>query len=101
MISGEWRGYTLELDAHCFRATANHSVQFGYTAVIDGIELSVNTNHIEREWREVRKVLEFLPASRYQEKLNREVFRLLYFAGHPMEELPYIFLERMAATMRR
>ena len=101
LISDEWRGYTRELDAYYFRATVNHSVEFGYTAVVDGIELSVNTNHIEREWREVRKVVEFLPATRYQEKLNCEVFRLLYFAGRPKEELPFIFLEKMAETMRR
>ena len=99
LISDEWRGYTQELAQHYYRATVNHSVEFGYTAIVDGVEISINTNHIEREWREVRKAVEFLPASRYQEKLNREVFLLLFFAGHLKEELPFIFLENMAASM--
>ena len=99
LISDEWRGYTQELAQHYYRATVNHSVEFGYTAFVDGVEISINTNHIEREWREVRKAVEFLPASRFQEKLNREVFLLLFFAGHLKEELPFIFLENMAASM--
>ena len=99
LISDEWRGYSRELARDYFRATVNHSVEFGYTAVVDGVEISINTNHIEREWREVREAVEFLPASRYQEKLNQEVFRLLFFAGRPKEELPYNFLEKMAASM--
>ena len=98
LISDEWRGYTQELAQDYYRATVNHSVEFGYTAIVDGVEMSINTNHIEREWPEVRKEVEFLHASRYQEKLNREVFRLLFFAGHPKEELPYI-LEKMAVSI--
>ena len=99
LISDEWRGYSSELEPLYYRATVNHSVQCGYTAIVNGQEISINTNHIEREWREVRKVLEFLPPKEYQSKLNQEVFRLLYFRGRPKTELPYIFLEKMAELM--
>ena len=100
MVSDCWAGYSQELEQFYYRATVNHSEQFGYTAFVNGQLLNVNTNHIEREWREVRKVVEYLPVHLYQERLNQEVFRLLFFAGRPREELPYNFLEKMAETMR-
>ena len=100
LISDEWRGYSRELEPLYYQAKVNHSVEYAYTAIVDGQEISINTNHIEREWREVRKVLEFLPTSEYQSKLNQEVFRLLYFRGREQTELPYIFLEKMAQAKR-
>ena len=57
LISDCWAGYTSELDEFYLRERVNHSDEFAHFAVVDGLELSANTNHIEREWREVREVL--------------------------------------------
>ena len=99
LVSDEWRGYTRELDQDYTRLTINHSVQFGNTITINGQLFSINTNHIEREWVEIRKIVKNIPEDAYDAKLNKEMFRLMYFNHHPLEERPFIFLEKLAATM--
>ena len=99
LISDEWRGYSRELARDYVRLTINHSVQYGYTVNFNGQRLSVNTNHIEREWVEVRKILKNIPEDRYNKKLDEEVFRMLYFKRCRIHERPFIFLEKMAETM--
>ena len=66
------------------------------TAIVDGREVDVNTNHIEREWREVRKVLENRTLESYKPQLNNEIFRLLFLAGKPEEEHGLIVMKKMA-----
>ena len=101
LISDEWKGYTRELEEAYFPAKVNHSVRYAQWGVVDGVEMSINTNHIEREWREVRKVLAYVPASEYPAKLNKEVFRLLYLAGCPREERAFVFLKTMAELAKQ
>ena len=100
LLSDEWKGYGSELDQYYFRATVNHSKQFGRFAVVNGKEISVNTNHIEREWREVRKVLQCHQAEMFKEVLNREIFRHLFLAGKDKKEWPNIFLRKMAEVAK-
>ena len=38
---------------------------------------------------------------RYMLEFEREVFRMLYFNGHPLEERPFIFLEKMAQSAHK
>ena len=95
LISDEWKGYTSDLHGDYTVLSVNHSKEFGRYIVIDGVVLPVNTNHIEREWREVRKVVECRGLEAYAEQLNREIFRLLFFRDCPIEERPFIFLEKM------
>ena len=54
------------------------------------------TNHIEREWVEIRKVLAHISPEFYQAYLNKEIFRLLYLAGKDDDEKPYIFMQKTA-----
>ena len=95
LISDEWRGYTSDLHEDYTVLSVNHSKEFGRYVVLDGTIVPVNTNHIEREWREVRKVVTCRGLDRYAEQLNREIFRLLFFRDRPIEERPFIFLEKM------
>ena len=101
LISDEWKGYSRELERENVRATVNHFRMYGYGAIVDGVEMSVNTNHIEREWREVRKAIAYVPATEFPDQLSREVFRLQFFGRLPKRELPYIFLEKMAESVQR
>ena len=96
LISDEWRGYTQELEQYDICPKINHSQQFSRFDTVDGVEMNINANHIEREWVEVRKVLRRQNSAAYDDKLNKEIFRLLYFAGKPVEEQAYIFLKKMA-----
>ena len=99
MVRDEWRGYTRQLDNDYTRLCVNHSVEFGHTITLNGQLFSINTNHIEREWVEIRKIVKNLPEEAYEAKLNKEIFRLMYFNHHPLQEHPFIFLEKLAETM--
>ena len=100
LISDEWKGYTRVLEQDYTRLTINHSVEYGHTIDFNGQQISVNTNHIEREWVEVRKLVKNIPEDRYNEKLAKEIFRLMYFNRCPVKERPFIFLQKMAQTMK-
>ena len=50
---------------------------YGFTVTINGQLVSVNTNHIERELVEVRKLVKHNPEDKYKAKLEKEVFRLM------------------------
>lgn len=95
LISDEWKGYSSELDEDYKRATVNHSKEYGHKEVIGGVEVLINTNHIEREWREVRKVLENRQFSQFSSQLNKEAFRLMFLSNHPKKEWLRIFLEKI------
>ena len=99
-ISDEWKGYTRVLEQDYIRLTINHSVEYGHTIDFNGQQISVNTNHIEREWVEVRKLVKNIPEDRYNEKLAKEIFRLMYFNRCPVKERPFIFLQKKAQTMK-
>ena len=96
LVSDEWRGYSRALDEFYIRAKVNHKRMFSYFAVVDGMEMKVNTNHIEREWREVRKVLACKATKRYKDEMNKEIFRLMFLAGKPVNEQAYILMKKMA-----
>ena len=56
LISDCWRGYTDLLDDHYTHCTVNHSVEYGYTAVVGDVTIPINTNHIEVSgWRSARR----------------------------------------------
>ena len=81
LISDSWRGYTAflqRMDTHC---VVNHSVEYGKTAVVGGVTLRINTNHIEREWVEVRKALRRKPFRTYRAGLMRESYRQWFLSG--------------------
>ena len=44
LISDEWKGYTRELEEAYFPAKVNHSVRYAQWGVVDGVEMSINTN---------------------------------------------------------
>ena len=96
LISDGWKGYTDELEQHYFRDVVEHKTEFAHKAVVDGKEINSNTNHIEREWVEVRKVMAHKDVDAYQDELNKEVFRLLFLAGKDTEEQAYTIMEKMA-----
>ena len=99
LISDEWKGYTRELEDDYQRLTINHSEQYGYTIMLNGQRVSVNTNHIEREWVEVRKLVKHVPEEKFNAKLEKEVFQFMYLNRCPYDERPFIFLEKMAQLM--
>ena len=96
LVSDEWRGYTQELEQYYLRPKINHSEQFSRFDIVDGVEMNINTNHIEREWVEVRKVLRHQNLDAYNDMLNKEIFRLLYLTGKSVEEQAYVVLKKMA-----
>ena len=65
LVSDQWKGYTDDLERDYTRFTINHSVLFGRTITISGMLILINTNHIEREWVEVRKVVRHVAEERY------------------------------------
>ena len=101
LISDQWKAYTDELERDFTRFTINHSVEYGRTIVISDMVIPINTNHIEREWVEVRKVVRHVAEDRYMLEFEREVFRMLYFNGHSRKERPFIFLEKMAQLVHK
>ena len=98
LISDGWRGYSAELKDYVLHKRVIHEHEIAHTEIVDGVEVNVNTNHIEREWVEVRKVVAHFSPDCYQAQLNKEIFRLLYLAGKKETEKPYIFMEKMAES---
>ena len=50
LISDSWRGYTAFLQRMYTHCVVNHSVEDGKTAVVGGVTIHINTNHIEESW---------------------------------------------------
>ena len=100
LMSDCWRGYTDELDGYVLHERFNHSEEFAHVVVINGNEVSANTNHIEREWLEVRRVLMCKGPERYEEELAMEMFRLRFLAGKPVNEQAYVLMKKMAALKK-
>ena len=69
--------------------------------MVDGVEIPVNTNHIEREWRELRKVLEHHKEDQFPGLIQKEIFRIMFIAGRPEEEWPFIFLKKMGGVRNK
>ena len=101
VISDGWKGYSAELEKYYFRDKVEHKTEFAHEAVVDGKEINSNTNHIERECVEVRKVVVHNDLSAYQDELNKEIFRLLFLAGKDPEEQAYIIMQKMAELKNR
>ena len=96
LISYGWQGYGRELGDFVLHKRVIHEHEFAHMEVVDGKKLSVNTNHIEREWVGIKKVLANIGPELYEERLRKEVFRLLFLAGRNDDEKPYIFTQKMA-----
>ena len=79
----------------------NHSVESCSTAVVGDVTIPINTNHIEREWVEVRKITKNIPEDKYNAKLEKEIFRLMYFNRCRFFERPFIFLQKMAELLHQ
>ena len=100
LIRDQWKAYTDELERDYTRFTVNHSVEYGRVIFISAMMIQINTNHIEREWVEVRKVVRHVTEDRYTFEFEREVFRMMYFNGNSHEERPFILLEKMGELLR-
>ena len=96
VLTDGWAAYTGRLKNIYFHEKINHKELFARKAVVNGAELNVNTNHIEREWVQVRKVLRHRSMSAYDSQLNKEIFRILFLAGKKPDEQAYILLKKMA-----
>ena len=57
LMTDMWKGYDSSLSNNYFHETVNHSTEFAHEAIVDGLELSINTNHIEREWVVIRQLM--------------------------------------------
>ena len=95
LMSNMWSGYGKDLQQWYKHYTVNHKEEYARKEVVDGEELNINTNHIEREWRELRKMLEDYNEREYPGQINKEIFRVMFLSGHPREEWPFIFLQKM------
>ena len=80
VLTDGWSAYTGRLKNIYFHEKINHKERFARKAVVNGSELNVNTNHIEREWVQVRKVLMHRSMSAFSSQLNKEIFRILFLA---------------------
>ena len=96
VMTDYWKGYNRSLDQIYFPEKVNHKTEFAHLGIVDGIEMSINTNHIEREWVEVRNAMRHNRISTYGDKLNREIFRQMFFAGEEPERQAWIFMKIMA-----
>ena len=80
LISDSWRGYTAFLQrmhTHCGQPQRRVSK----TAVVVCVTLRINTNHIEREWVEVRKALRRKPFRTYRTGLMLSSYRQWILSG--------------------
>ena len=59
IITDRCKGYSDVLKEDFFRDTVVYEYEFAHEAEVDGLEFSSNTNHIEREWVEIRKAVTF------------------------------------------
>ena len=100
VLTDEWRGYDGSLDQIYFRAKVNHTREFAHFGIVDGIEISINTNHIEREWVEVRKLMRNQSIASYNDKLKKEIFRQLFLAGEEPQRQAWIFMKIMAEVAK-
>ena len=96
LIGDYWKGYSKEREKRYVRRKINHSIEFSRNDVVDGVVMSVNTNHIEREWREIRKVFACKSLEAYDSELNKEIFRLLFLGGLKGDEQAYVVLKKIA-----
>ena len=99
LITDKWKGYASSLKDIVFHETVNHKTEFANEDIVDGLELSINTNHIEREWVEVRKLMRHNRLDTYEDKLKREIFRQVFLTGHEQETQPYVFMKMKAEVM--
>ena len=91
-----WKGHDSSLDDNYFHQTVNHTTEFAHEGIVDGLELSINTNHIEREWVVIREVMRHNRLDTYEDKLRREIFRQVFLAGYEPEKQQYVFMKIMA-----
>ena len=101
VLTDNWKGYDGSLDQIFFREKVNHKTEFAHFGVVNGIEMSINTNHIEREWVEVRKMMRHSRLDTYQDKLNREIFRQMFLAGEDPDRQAWIFMKIMAEVAKK
>ena len=73
LMTDKWKGYASSLKDIVFHETVNHKTEFAHEGIVDGLELSINTNHIEREWVEVRKLMRHNRLDTYEDKLKRDL----------------------------
>ena len=73
LMTDKWKGYASSLKDIVFHETVNHKTEFAHEDIVDGLELSINTNHIEREWVEVRKLMRHNRLDTYEDKLRRDL----------------------------
>ena len=77
VFSDGWRAYTC-LDGRFRHHVVEHNKRFvKYVFMPNNEVLKVTTNHIERLWVELRKVLRGVPKSDFQERLPEVPFRLM------------------------
>ena len=81
VLTDGWSAYTGRLKNVSFHLKTNHKELFDRKAVVDGVEMNVNTYHIEREWVQVRKVLMHGSMGDYNSKWNKEILRIMFLAG--------------------
>ena len=62
--------------------------------------IQINTNRIERELVDIRKVVRHVAEDRFTIQFEREVFQMMYFNGHHRDEKPFILLEKMGELFR-
>ena len=100
VMTDNWKEYNGSLKDIVFHAKVNHKKEFAHFGIVDGIELSINTNHIERECVEVRKAMRHSRLDTYGDKLNREIFRQMFLAGEETKRQAWIFMKIMAEVTK-
>ena len=73
LITDKLKGYASSLKNVVFHDTVNHKTEFAHEGNVDGLELSINTNHIGCEWVEVLKLMRRNRLDTYEDKLKRDL----------------------------
>ena len=81
VMTDEWAGYNHLRDAGFDHDTVCHKYHFSRFIVAGNKVRRVTTNHVEREWVELRKRIRYMPRERAAQCLSLETYRLFYLNG--------------------
>ena len=76
IMTDEWAAYGRLADSGFQHDAVCHKYHFSHFVVDGNVVRRVTTNHVEREWVELRKRIRYMPKERATENLSLETYRL-------------------------
>ena len=91
IMTDEWAAYGRLADSGFQHDAVCHKYHFSRFVVDGNVVRRVTTNHVEREWVELRKRIRNMPKERATENLSLETYRLYHLVGDHGTQVETVF----------